>query len=151
MMSNKFFNMILTSILLLSVASCLIAKDIDGDTVLAEYDGGKVTKADIDAKLEKVPPMYQARYKTLDGQQSLVDIIIRENIFMLEALSLGLDKDPEITSRLEMQAKPLVLRTYKKDHFSNKIEFTEAEMKEFYNENKNIHSKEKKRYKIYQS
>ena len=59
--------------------------------VLAEYDGGVITRKDLDAKISHLPPNQQGRYRTVEGQTQVLDIMAVEEAFMAKALKMGVD------------------------------------------------------------
>ncbi|MCB5261853.1 MAG: hypothetical protein M0Q16_07585, partial [Candidatus Cloacimonetes bacterium] len=85
----------------------------EGD-ILAEYDGGQVLRADIQAKISKIPAEHQARFQTIEGQLQVLDIICTEEVFFQKAQALGLDKSQEVKERLDDLERRFYLQEYYK-------------------------------------
>ena len=75
----------------------------EDEVVLAEYDGGKITLFDIYLKIDKIPSGYQTRYSTPEGKENLLNLICTEELFYLEALNLGLDKDKQVLNKISIK------------------------------------------------
>ncbi|MDI3504290.1 MAG: hypothetical protein PWP64_1226 [Candidatus Cloacimonadota bacterium] len=103
--------------------------------VLAEYDGGKILRSDIQAKIAKIPPAHQGRYQTIDGQLQVLDIICTEEVFFQKAKQLGIDKSPEVLERLEDLTRRFYLQEYYKRNVTDLIEITEVDLQKYYDEN----------------
>ncbi len=115
----------------------LFAKLVDPQTVIAEYDGGKIIKKDIDNRINKLPPMYQARYKTVDGQKKVLDLLVTEKLFYKKALEKKFDKDPEVIQDIEKTAEPYYTKLYKKKYISDKVKVSKKQIKKYYKKNIN--------------
>jgi len=137
---------ILTLSIMLVVSSFLIAADptpvkvsnsnlLNEDDILAEYDGGKITRADVLNKISKLPPQHQGRYSTIDGQMQILDILCTEAVFYEKAKQLGIDKSPEVTERLEDLTRRFYLQEYYKRHVTSQVEITEEDKEQYYQEN----------------
>jgi peptidyl-prolyl cis-trans isomerase C len=113
----------------------LFAKLVDPQTIIAEYDGGKIIKKDIDNRIDKLPPMYQARYKTIDGQKKVLDLLITEKLFYKKAIEEKFDKDPEVIKNIEKTAEPYYVRLYKKKYITDKVKVSKRQIKKYYKQN----------------
>jgi hypothetical protein len=109
---------------------------LNPDDVLAEYDGGVITRRDLDAKISKIPPNAQGRYRTVDGQIQVLDIMAVEEAFMAKALQLGIDQDPEVLEKIAAGTRQFYLQEYYKRNVSDLLVVTEADKQRYYNENK---------------
>ncbi len=103
--------------------------------ILAEYDGGKILRADILEKISKIPPAHQGRYHTMDGQIQVLDILCTEAVFYEKAKQLGLDKAPEVLERLQDMERRFYLQEYYKRHVTEVVEISEEAKEEYYQEN----------------
>jgi peptidyl-prolyl cis-trans isomerase C len=101
------------------ITNFVLATSIPKDTVIAEFNGGKITMGDLDEKISKIPAMYQTKYNSVDGKKDLLDIMCTEEIFYLEALKQNMDKDENVMESIETQQKSNYAREFKKDLQSN--------------------------------
>lgn len=109
---------------------------INDSDVLAEYDGGVITRQELDAKISKLPPNAQGRYRTVEGQKQVLEIMAVENAFMAKALQLGIDEDPEVLDRIEAAKKQFFIQEYYKRNVGDLVVVTEEDKREYYNNNK---------------
>ena len=113
---KKLLKLKLSVIIAISLMSVSVfASSIPEETIVAEFNGGKITMGDVNYKISKIPSMYQTKYNSLDGKKNLLDIMCTEEIFYLEALKLGLDKDKEVLESIETQKINNLAREYKKE------------------------------------
>ncbi len=103
--------------------------------ILAEFTGGMITKQDLDDRIKKLPPQSQARYKTVDGQTELLDILAVEETFFQKALQLKMNQDPKVLEKLEAAKKQLLIQEYYTRNVKNQVKLTEAEKQDFYQQN----------------
>ncbi len=103
--------------------------------ILAEFDGGVILRKDIDTKISKLPPNYQPRYKTVDGQIEVLNITAAEEAFYAKALKMQIDKDPEIMEKLSSVEKRFFIQEYYKRNVSDLLVLTEDDKLNYYNQN----------------
>lgn len=144
MKRKKAIVLLLVALILFGAASfgvCLSRKPADTSTILAEWDGGKITEQELERRLEllieSLPPFYQPKegFSIEDKQQFLKDFAIEE-IFYLEAKKEGIDTTKAAISFYKMGSKPLILMQYQKENINDKILVSDVNLKTFYEENK---------------
>ncbi len=121
--------------LILLIPLIIISKEIPGETIVAEFEGGKVTMGDVDNRISKIPPMYQSKYTSNEGRKNLLDMMCTEEIFFLEAVALNVEQDEGFYSRIENQIKSVYFGEYKKELLKEGISYTTEEKKSYYQEN----------------
>ncbi len=136
----------LTLIVAVGIATCFADEtsptmvknqnQINDTDVLAEFDGGTITRKDLDNKISHLPVNQQGRYRTGDGQIQVLDIMAVEEAFMVKALQLGVDKDPEIMQKIEAGTRQFYIQEYYKRNVSDLVIVTEADKQRYYDENK---------------
>ncbi len=67
-----------------------------------------ITEEIIAEQLDQIPPYARISFEGPDGQRKLLDKLIEQELLYLEALDLGLDRDPEVRRKLG-QARRRVL------------------------------------------
>ncbi len=93
----------------------------DPTTVLVEFDKGMITKGELDEKISKIPPNYQNRYKTIKGQEEILQGMILEDVFYRKAIDLGIDKNPDIIEKIDMATRELYISSYYRQEIKDKV------------------------------
>ncbi len=104
--------------------------------VLAEFDGGVITRADLEKRISKLPPNVQGRYKTVEGQKQVLDAIVMEEVFAAKAMQLKLNEDPEVLSNIEAAKKQYLIQEFYKRNITDLAVVTEEDKRSYYEENK---------------
>jgi len=128
---NKI-RMITIALLLIIGINGLLANQVPRETVIAEYDGGKILFGYIEDRINKIPPQYQTKYKTEDGMISLLDMMCTEEVFYLESLAMEIEKTDKFKQRSEMQIRSLLSSEYRKDLLAENVILTEEEKQSFF-------------------
>lgn len=108
---------------------------LEESDILAEYDGGKILRSDLQNKISKIPAEHQARFQTMEGQLQILDIMCTEEVFFQKAKALGMDKSPEMIERLDDLDRRFYLQEYYKRHVTEMVNITEKDLEDYYNEN----------------
>lgn len=108
---------------------------INDADILAEYDGGVITRADIMQKIDALQPQVQGRYKTTEGQLQVLDITVAENLFYKKALELGIDQNPQVLQRVQAAEKQFFVQEYYRRMVSEMTDVTEEMKLDYYNNN----------------
>ncbi|MCB5247853.1 MAG: peptidyl-prolyl cis-trans isomerase [Candidatus Cloacimonetes bacterium] len=109
---------------------------INDSDVLAEWDGGVITREDLNNKISHLPVNQQGRYRTVDGQIQVLDIMAVEEAFMAKALQLGVAQDPQVASRIAAGKRQFFIQEYYKRNVSDLVIVSEADKQDYYNNNK---------------
>ncbi|MCB5253672.1 MAG: peptidyl-prolyl cis-trans isomerase [Candidatus Cloacimonadaceae bacterium] len=144
-MSRPTHKPLLISIMLF-IAALAFAKDADPiavsnsnlleeSDILAEFDGGRILRSDLQNKISKIPPAHQARFQTVEGQLQVLDIMCTEEVFFQKAKDLGLDKSPETLERLDDLEKRFYLQEYYKRNVTEVVTIHEEDLQDYYDKN----------------
>lgn len=126
-------------ILALSLCACKPApteKAKTTGTVLAEVNGNTITTDDFKAEIDKLPPYLKPMVQSEEGKKELLDSMIVRQIILEQAKKDGVDKDKEVSDRMEDLRKRLIVETYLKKKVEKEAQISDQEMKKFYDENK---------------
>ncbi|MBN2828994.1 MAG: peptidyl-prolyl cis-trans isomerase [Candidatus Cloacimonetes bacterium] len=104
----------------------------DPKVVLVEFDKGTITKGDLDERIDKIPPNYQSRYKTIDGQKEILDGLILEDVFYRKALDMGVDKKADIVEKTDLATRELYISSYYRQNVKEKINITDKDRQKYY-------------------
>ena len=127
---------VITFIMLTTILSA--AKGVPDTTVVAEFDGGKITMEQLEDRLSKIPPMYQPKYSTEEGKKQLLDMMCTEEVFYYEALQRNIGEDEKFFSRTDGQIKTAYFNEYKKELTASNITFTSDEKNAYFKDNLEI-------------
>jgi peptidyl-prolyl cis-trans isomerase C len=106
------------------------------DTFLVEFKGSKISKRDLDSRIDKIPPMYKTRYKSVEGQKQVLDMLVQEEVFYLEALERGVPEKQSVKDAIKSGLRPIYNEKYYEKEVASKVKITDANLKAFYEETK---------------
>ncbi len=108
---------------------------INDNDILAEFDGGMITRKDLDQKISQIPPNAQGRYRTIDGQIQVLDIMAVEEAFLQKALQQKMDELPEVAEKIAAGTRQFYIQEYYKRSISDLLIITDADKRRYYDEN----------------
>jgi parvulin-like peptidyl-prolyl isomerase len=108
-----------------------------GDDVVATFDGGRITAADLDRALLALPAG-QVRMQAMSSVESLEQLVRQlalQRLLLAEAGSLGLDRDPEFLKLVDGLRRDATVALFFETHPSAPEPPTEAELRAWYDDN----------------
>lgn len=103
---------------------------------LAEVNGNIITTDDFRQEADRLPPYLKPMVQSAEGKKELLDSMIVREIILEQAKKEGVDKDKEVSDRLEDLRKRLIVETYLKKKVEKEAQVSDADMKKFYDVNK---------------
>lgn len=103
---------------------------------LAEVNGNVITTQDFQTEIDRLPPYLKPMVQSSEGKKELLDSMVVREIILEQARKDGIDKDKEVADRMEDLRKRLIVETYLKRKVEKEAQISDAEMKKFYDENK---------------
>lgn len=103
---------------------------------LAEVNGNIITTEDFKTEVDRLPPYLKPMVQSDEGKKELLDSMVVREIILEQAKKDGIDKDKDVAARLEDLRKRLIVETYLKKKVEKEAQISDAEMKKFYDENK---------------
>ena len=82
------------------------------DTVLARVGGEKITRAEVQRRLDELPEPHRTNYSTPEGRQQFLDRLIEERVWLMGARKHGVERRPEVRRQIEQTERDLLIRTY---------------------------------------
>jgi peptidyl-prolyl cis-trans isomerase C len=82
------------------------------ETVLARIGNERITRADVQRRLDELPAPYRANFSTPEGRQQFLERLVEERVWLLGARKQGVDRRPELRRQLEQSERDLLIRTY---------------------------------------
>jgi len=95
-------------------------------------DGAPITKLEVDAELEKVPPFYRTQFESEDGRKKFLDQLVEKRLLLAEAKRRGIVNNPDIVQRLEDLRTNVLIRGLIDQEVTQKSQPAEAEIKKYY-------------------
>lgn len=84
----------------------------DSDVVLVRVGKEAITRRILNERLLDIPEQYRSNYVTPEGRQQLLDRLIEERLWLLDADGHGVSKRPELERQLASQRRDLLIRTW---------------------------------------
>ena len=112
-----------------------VNSSVNDTDVLAEFNGGKILRSDLNNKISKLPPQVQSKYKTVDGQTQVLDIMTTEEVFYLKALQMNLQSDPIVMEKINNGRKQFYIQEYYKRNVTDPVIITDSAKRDYYNQN----------------
>lgn len=104
--------------------------------VLAQIGKTLITKAEIDALIETLPPEFKMRVETTDQKKRFLETYVQANILAMEAKAQNIDKKKAMQTRIEYVVMGLLAQEYSKDVIAKASKTTDAEVKKYYESHK---------------
>ncbi len=136
----NIFRVLATMLLAFSLFACnkpaTTEQGKSDGTVLAEVNGNVITTQDFKNEADRLPPYLKPMVQSPEGKKELLDSMIAREIILEQAKKDGLDKSKEVADRLEDLRKRLIVDTYLKQKVEQEAKVSDADLKKFYDENK---------------
>jgi peptidyl-prolyl cis-trans isomerase C len=105
----------IATVLIVIVALCFGCAEEEEGEVLAKIGSDNVTLADLEARLEGMPPFMREQLSNEDGRERLLKAIVEEEIIYREAIAIGLNKTDRFTSEIEKRKRDVLVRLFYED------------------------------------
>ena len=107
-----------------------------GDEVIARVNGEAITRNELQAKIDRLPPYYRALAN--QKKEKFLDEIINEKLFLKEAYKRGVDRNRDVKDLLEEAKKKIVIAKFIEDEISKNAKISGKEIEDYYK----LHKKE---------
>lgn len=114
---------------------------IQAESILATIGDQKITDKDLQVKLEALPPQYVSFYSSSEGKRKLLDQLVQQKLFYLEAKAKNFEQDPDVQTALEKMKEEVLTNYYLKKEME-KITVSDKEINDYYNQNKSKYMSE---------
>ncbi len=105
--------------------------------VFAKIGNREITSVDLQNFLQSVDPKVATQFTSPEGVKQLIAQLAEQELFYLDAIDKGFDKEPDFLQEVE-KVKLNLLKQYALSKFLRSVTINEIEAKKFYNENKEI-------------
>lgn len=107
--------------------------------ILASWNGGALSTADLDSQMERLPPRMRAQIATPERKRQFVEQQALNEILLAEGKKRGYETDPAIQEQVEALKKRLVIQEVMKE-IQEAPTVSEEEVRAHYEQNKNLYS-----------
>lgn len=103
--------------------------------VLATVGGREITERDINLVLQSMDQQRAMQFYSEEGRKRVLNELINQELFYLDAIAKGLDQEEEFKRQLE-QTKANLMKQYAIRKILDTIRVEDNEVEQYYNENK---------------
>ncbi len=104
--------------------------------VLATVNGKEITQQDLDMLMQSLSPQVAMQFNGEEGKKRLIDELISQELFFLDAVKNEFDKENEFITELN-KVKDNLLKQYAVKKVLDNITVSDEEVAKYYEENKN--------------
>lgn len=108
--------------------------------VLAKVNGREITEQDKQMLLQMMGPQRAAQFRGPKGDELLINELVNQELFYLDAVDSKLDETEDFKRELE-KAKENILKQMRVRNLLETVEITDEEVKDFYENNKDKYDK----------
>lgn len=108
--------------------------------VLATVNGKEITESQVEAFLQSLNPQVAAQFSNEEGKEKLLQELVNQELFYLDAVKNNLDQEEAFIKELET-IKENLLKQYAVAKLLGDITITEEEIKEYYEKYKDTFKK----------
>jgi len=105
--------------------------------VLAKVGDREITISDVDFVINNLDPNTQQQFNSEEGQKRVVTELVNQELFFLDAVKNGIDKDEEFVNQME-KAKADLLKQYYITKLLSKADVDDVEIFNFYGANREM-------------
>lgn len=105
--------------------------------VLAVVEGREITEQDLQQLLQSLGPQQAMQFNSEEGRQRLLEELINQELFYLDAKDKNMKEEQEFKAELE-RAKENLLKQYAMRKLLSKAKVSENEIEDYYNDNKEM-------------
>jgi len=106
----------------------------DSNAVLVKVGDEVITRRSVSDRLAELPEQYRANYSTPEGRQQLLERLVEEKVWLLDATRNGVPKRDAILRQLEQQRRDLLVRTWVNELMALNPAPSDSEATVYYNE-----------------
>jgi peptidyl-prolyl cis-trans isomerase C len=136
----KKYVILLMLLLLLPFAAC--SKKQEGQ-VVATIDGDKITLAEFNSELDKIPMNMKMLVASQSGKKNFLDRLIVQRLLLREAKKENIEKSKEFQEKLAEFKDQLTIQTLLAKKVMADPKFSDEELQKFYDANKEQFKKER--------
>jgi len=95
-----------------------------------------ITKVELDARIEEMPPLFRGKYETPEGRKQLLDRMIDEILMTKEAEARKLYLREKVRQQLRRSRAQILQRALYEEEVRNKVQISDADIEKYYRQHK---------------
>lgn len=95
-----------------------------------------ITKVEVDARIEEMPPLFRGKYETPEGRKQLLDRMIDEILMTKEAEARKLDLKQGVRQQLKRARAQILQRALYEEEVRNKVQISDSDIEKYYRQHK---------------
>ncbi len=103
--------------------------------VLATIAGKDITRADLDAELEKIPPFQRQEFETPKGRAQFLERMLDMEALYSAATEAGMEKDADVLDELDYARRQIMMKHFYKKHIEEMAAPDEDQVTGYYENN----------------
>jgi hypothetical protein len=100
--------------------------------VVATFNGGKVTRTDVEKSAQRLPPLLRQEFGTDTGRRELTQSLVDRDLLVQEARKRRIEKRPEIATQIQELEERLILRALLADEEKQALGLTDPELHAYF-------------------
>ncbi len=104
----------------------------DSNEVLVRLGKDTITRGDLTRRINTLPEQFRSNYATPDGRKQLLDRMVEEKVWLVEASRHGLAERPAVRQQIEQQRRDLLIRTYLNELMAKNPAVSDDEAEAYY-------------------
>ncbi len=125
----------------------ILAVGLMAEDIVAHFEGGEISRAELEKAISVLPWHIQDKYVLGDDYSHLAEVYAIGKSLTEEQVNFVLE-DEQVARTLDDKKESILSRTLYEKEIDKKIEISEEEMKQYYEENKEEQFHTPERYKI---
>lgn len=126
---------VLSAVIVPSLFACGGPGKKDQGAVLAVVDGERITESMFRKESESLPPYIRPIVDTPAGRMQFLESLISRELLLREAIRRGVDRRPEVRTRLEQARRSILLEALLREVAENAPGLSEEVLRKYYEEN----------------
>ncbi len=106
--------------------------DVPEDQLAAQVDNWKLTRAQLEDFMNKLPDPQKRKFDSPSGRAELAKRLMQEEVSYREAKKMGLQNKDEVKEQIEQATRAILVSAYVKDEVDSKATPTDEEMHAYY-------------------
>jgi peptidyl-prolyl cis-trans isomerase C len=104
----------------------------DSNRVLVTIGTERITRGDVQRRIDQLPDQLRANYTTPEGRQQILDRMIEEKVWIIMATQAGVPDRPAVRQQLDQQRRDLIIRTHLNDVMAGNPAPSDSEARAYY-------------------
>jgi len=118
------------------MTSAVFSEQRGTENILVKIGDNVITKEDIEWRIQGLPEEQQRRFKNDSGKKELLEMLVQNRLFAMEAKAEKMDQQKGLAIGIEDVVNYYMAKSYIKYKITEKIKVSEADIKKYYAEHK---------------